>query len=315
MQKNDTVIVLADTGSGKTTRAHSGSHLPHPQADPRAHTEIPQFLVRSSIPCDAPRIVCTQPRRVAATSLAKRVSDEMGTQLGGLVGYTVRFDDRSSRATRLKYATDGALLAEMLADRDLDKYDVVVLDEAHERSLRTDMLMGFLKDIQQRRKDKVRAFQADKGKGKARPSAQNGEAAATTNGANGDKAANSRDPTELKIVVMSATIDAKRFSDFFDKCGAFAVGRFDDDELTPLTFATSAPPFSTSRGGNTRLQCITRPSRSQTSATRRSRPSSRFTTSSRRATSSSSSLVRLPFLCMRRYLLTHVCAMLRPGRD
>ncbi|GAA6005855.1 uncharacterized protein JCM10292_004661 [Rhodotorula paludigena] len=220
VQKNDTVIVLADTGSGKTT-------------------QIPQFLVRSSIPCDAPRIVCTQPRRVAATSLAKRVSDEMGTQLGGLVGYTVRFDDRSSRATRLKYATDGALLAEMLADRDLDKYDVVVLDEAHERSLRTDMLMGFLKDIQQRRKDKVRAFQADKGKGKARPSAQNGDTAAT-NGANGDKAADSRDPTELKIVVMSATIDAKRFSDFFNNAPVLYVqGR---QHKVAMHYATEPQP-------------------------------------------------------------------------
>ncbi|BGP51912.1 Salivary acidic proline-rich phosphoprotein 1/2 [Rhodotorula kratochvilovae] len=193
IEKNDTVIVLADTGSGKTT-------------------QIPQFLVRSKIPCEAPRIVCTQPRRVAATSLAQRVSTEMGTQLGALVGYTVRFDDRTSRGTRLKYATDGALLAEMLGDRDLDAYDVVVLDEAHERSLRTDMLMGFLKDIQVRRKDKVRAWKAAKAsaaKGKGRAE-ENGNGAAT----NGH--AEERDPTELKIVVMSATIDAKRFSEFFD---------------------------------------------------------------------------------------------------
>ncbi|GAA6059902.1 hypothetical protein JCM10212_005285 [Sporobolomyces blumeae] len=153
VEENDTVVVLGETGSGKTT-------------------QIPQFLMRSSVPCQAPRVVCTQPRRVAATSLAARVSTEVGCVLGSLVGYTVRFDDRSTAKTRLKYATDGALLAEMLSDRDLEQYDVVVLDEAHERSLRTDMLMGFLKDIQKRRKD--------------------------------------------KIVVMSATIDAKRFSDFFN---------------------------------------------------------------------------------------------------
>ncbi|CEQ42543.1 SPOSA6832_04364 [Sporobolomyces salmonicolor] len=169
--------------------------------------EIPQFLMRSSVPCAAPRIVCTQPRRVAATSLASRVSSEVGCPLGGLVGYTVRFDDRSTLKTRLKYATDGALLAEMLGDRDLDAYDVVVLDEAHERSLRTDMLMGFLKEIQTRRKEKVRSWREGKGAGKGKGKEDDGEE---------DKKLDEREPTELKIVVMSATIDAKRFSDFFN---------------------------------------------------------------------------------------------------
>lgn len=118
---------------------------------------------------------------------------EVGVALGKQVGYTVRFDDKSDSSTRLKYMTDGALLAEMLGDRDLDRYDVIVLDEAHERSLRTDMLMGFLKDIQARRRDK---FRSSKGKAPA--------------------ASDAREPTPLKIVVMSATIDAQRFSDFFD---------------------------------------------------------------------------------------------------
>ncbi|GAA5982727.1 hypothetical protein JCM11641_007769 [Rhodosporidiobolus odoratus] len=163
IEENDTVIVLGETGSGKTT-------------------QIPQFLLHSSVSTAKPRIVCTQPRRVAAISLASRVSAEVGTQIGGLVGYTVRFDDRTCRATRLKYATDGALLAEMLADCDLNAYEVVILDEAHERSLRTDMLMGFLKEIQKRRKE--------------------------------------------KIVVMSATIDAKRFSEFFNDAPVlFVQGR------------------------------------------------------------------------------------------
>lgn len=255
--------------------------------------EIPQFLVRSTVPCEAPRIVCTQPRRVAATSLAQRVSTEMGQQLGGLVGYTVRFDDRTSRGTRLKYATDGALLAEMLGDRDLDAYDVVVLDEAHERSLRTDMLMGFLKDIQLRRKAKVRAWKA-KGKGKAHADEhRNGDAAAAA--VNG-KHAEERDPTELKIVVMSATIDAKRFSEFFSKCVQLAalsspsVGP--SATADPLSLARAVLRYSTSRVDSTRSRSCTRPSLSSTTSTRRSRPSSRSTRPIRPAASSSSYPVR-----------------------
>lgn len=173
-------------------------------------TEIPQFLIRSDIPRASPRVVCTQPRRVAAISLAQRVAAETGCVLGTTVGYTVRFDDRSSPKTRLKYATDGTLLAEMLSDRDLDAYDVVVLDEAHERSLRTDMLMGFLKDIQKRRKAKFAEFKA-KGKQVANGNAGDDDDAQTKQ---------PREPSELKIVVMSATIDAKRFSEFFDRCVA-----------------------------------------------------------------------------------------------
>lgn len=170
--------------------------------------------MRSSVPCSAPRVVCTQPRRVAATSLASRVSSEVGCTLGTLVGYTVRFDDRSTPRTRLKYATDGALLAEMLGDRDLMAYDVVVLDEAHERSLRTDMLMGFLKEIQRRRKVLVKEYQQKgKGKGKGKEGEVNGGEGEDAKKTVGDE----REPTELKIVVMSATIDAKRFSDFFDE--------------------------------------------------------------------------------------------------
>lgn len=127
---------------------------------------------------------------MAATSLARRVSEEYGCTLGSVVGYTVRFDDCSSPRTRLKYLTDGTLLQEILGDRLLESYDVVVIDEAHERTLRTDMILGFLKEIQVKRKEMART--AEKGK--------NGEPVGP-----------------LKIVVMSATIDAERFSDFFDQ--------------------------------------------------------------------------------------------------
>lgn len=176
LAQHDTIIILGETGSGKTT-------------------QLPQYILGSDTPRKEPRIVVTQPRRVAATSLATRVAAEVGCRLGDLVGYTVRFSDVSSHKTRLKYVTDGTLLAEMLSDRDLRAYDVVILDEAHERSLRTDMLMGFLKEIQQRRKEEVRAWKkagaGGKGKGK--------------------------EPTTLKVVVMSATLDAEQFSKFFDE--------------------------------------------------------------------------------------------------
>lgn len=178
---HDTVIILGETGSGKTT-------------------QLPQFLLQSSIPVAQPRIAVTQPRRVAAMSLATRVAAEVGSPLGGLVGYTVRFADRTTNKTRLKYMTDGTLLAEMLGDKDLNGYDVIVLDEAHERSLRTDMLMGFLKGVQRRRKETLRLWKL------AHP------------GASLRKEGEARDPSELKIVVMSATLDAERFSKFFSKC-------------------------------------------------------------------------------------------------
>ena len=182
LAENDTVVILGETGSGKTT-------------------QLPQFILRSKIINSEPRIAVTQPRRVAAMSLATRVAAEAGTTLGDLVGYTVRFADLTTSKTRLKYMTDGTLLAEMLGDKNLDKYDVVILDEAHERSLRTDMLMGFLKGIQRRRKEVVRLWKLE------HPGSSNSERME-----NGD-----RHPTELKIVIMSATLDAKRFSEFFNK--------------------------------------------------------------------------------------------------
>ncbi|PFH37997.1 helicase associated domain (ha2) protein [Besnoitia besnoiti] len=98
-------------------------------------------------------IGCTQPRRVAAVSVAKRVADEVGTELGDEVGYAIRFEDCTSARTRIKYMTDGVLLRESLSDADLDKYAAVIMDEAHERSLNTDVLFGILKGVVSRRRD------------------------------------------------------------------------------------------------------------------------------------------------------------------
>ena len=125
VEKNRIVIIQGETGSGKTT-------------------QIPQFLLEAGY---YGGIVCTQPRRVAAMSIAKRVSQEMEVELGKQVGYTVRFDDKTSSDTLIKYATDGLLLKEATTDHSLKKYQIIIIDEAHERTLSTDILFGFLKEL------------------------------------------------------------------------------------------------------------------------------------------------------------------------
>lgn len=92
-------------------------------------------------------IACTQPRRVAAMSVAQRVAEEMDVNLGEEVGYSIRFEDRTSYKTILKYLTDGMLLRESMSDQTLSRYSVIILDEAHERTLSTDILFGLLKNI------------------------------------------------------------------------------------------------------------------------------------------------------------------------
>ncbi|KAH9979535.1 P-loop containing nucleoside triphosphate hydrolase protein [Lactifluus volemus] len=139
--------MVGETGSGKTT-------------------QIPQFVVYSDMPQTRKKIVaCTQPRR--------RVADEMDVSLGKQVGYSIRFEDMTEPGTTfLKYMTDGMLLREAMHDPDLERYSTIILDEAHERTLATDILMGLLKSLAKRRKD-------------------------------------------LKIIVMSATLDALKFQKYF----------------------------------------------------------------------------------------------------
>lgn len=146
--------------------------------------EIPQFIYeyeRNKTGLKK-RICVTQPRRVAAMSLAKRVAQEMNEKLGGVVGYSVRFDEMTSKDTAIKYLTDGMLLRELLSDKSLSKYSTIILDEAHERTLRTDILFGMIKRIQ---------------------------------------AARSSNP--LKIIIMSATLDPKKFESFFKNVGVYRV--------------------------------------------------------------------------------------------
>ncbi|OHS95347.1 helicase [Tritrichomonas foetus] len=129
--KNQAVIIIGETGCGKST-------------------QVPQFLVDSD-EFKGCSIAITQPRRVSACSLARRVSYERHCRIGREVGYNVRFDNQSSSKTQIKYLTDGMLLREILMDRELSAYKVVILDEIHERTVQTDLLIGLLRELQSRR--------------------------------------------------------------------------------------------------------------------------------------------------------------------
>ncbi|KPP75049.1 putative ATP-dependent RNA helicase DHX35 [Scleropages formosus] len=178
VESYQTVVIVGETGCGKST-------------------QIPQYLLEAGWAAEGKVIGVTQPRRVAAISVASRVAEERGALLGHEVGYTIRFDDCSDpHATRIKVAkpigflTDGMLVREMMADPLLKKYSVLMLDEAHERTLYTDIAIGLLKKIQKKRRD-------------------------------------------LRLIVASATLDAKKFQEFFnlnesgdpakDTCGILTV--------------------------------------------------------------------------------------------
>ncbi|EEP80371.1 pre-mRNA splicing factor ATP-dependent RNA helicase PRP43 [Uncinocarpus reesii 1704] len=161
-QQSQILVFVGETGSGKTT-------------------QIPQFVLYDDLPQLRNKLVaCTQPRRVAAMSVAERVANEMDVKLGEEVGYSIRFEDMTSSKTILKYMTDGMLLREAMHDPDLNRYSTIILDEAHERTMATDVLMGLLKDVVKRRPD-------------------------------------------LKLIVMSATLDAQKFQRYFNDAPLLAV--------------------------------------------------------------------------------------------
>eukprot|EP01038_Epipyxis_sp_PR26KG_P008095 gene8095-10964_t len=158
--QNQVLIVIGETGSGKTT-------------------QMTQYLAEIGY-TKLGIIGCTQPRRVAAMSVAKRVAEEYGCQLGQEVGYTIRFEDCTSASTVIKYMTDGMLMREYLADNRLSKYIAMMLDEAHERTIHTDVLFGLLKNLLKERDD-------------------------------------------FKLIVTSATLDAEKFSKYFNDCPIFTI--------------------------------------------------------------------------------------------
>ncbi len=133
IRDHQVVVVAGETGSGKTT-------------------QLPKICLDLGRGRDG-LIGHTQPRRLAARTVAQRIADELGTELGELVGYPVRFTDRVSARSRIRLMTDGILLAEIQRDRDLRRYDTIIIDEAHERSLNIDFLLGYLTDLLPQRPD------------------------------------------------------------------------------------------------------------------------------------------------------------------
>ena len=221
--------------------------------------EVPQYLLEAGLASDG-LVAVTQPRKVAATSLATRVAKEQQTSVGARVGYSVRFDEASSSETRIKYVTDGMLVRELLGDPLLLRYSVIVVDEAHERTLRTDLLIANLKTIQQARKSGSPGKNSDKGKGKARDT--------------------SGSLPPLKVVIMSATLEAEKFSRFFNGCVHPSPPR-----RRPLTHLPTArrlivPRWFMSKGASTRSQFTIPPRVSRIMSTRPSGPSSKFTPTS-----------------------------------
>ena len=159
IKKYKVLVLVGETGSGKTT-------------------QIPQFIHQE---WNSKKIVITQPRRVAAISIAKRVAMEMNGILGDLVGYQIRFENHTDHEkTKIKFVTDGMLLRELLNDSLLSKYNVIILDEAHERTLRTDILFGAVKGILKKRND-------------------------------------------LKVIIMSATLNAGAFSKYFNDAPILSI--------------------------------------------------------------------------------------------
>ncbi len=130
---NSVVIISGETGSGKTT-------------------QIPKFLLQAGVGKKG-MIGCTQPRRIAAVNVALRIAEELGQRVGDTIGYKIRFDDKASKNCIIKIMTDGILLAETQKDRFLKQYEAIIVDEAHERSLNIDFILGILRDLVKKRKD------------------------------------------------------------------------------------------------------------------------------------------------------------------
>ena len=193
IQEHQVLIVVAETGSGKTT-------------------QLPQYLHEAGYTAGGMKVGCTQPRRVAAMSVAARVAEEMGTKVGYEVGYSIRFEDATSDKTVLKYMTDGMLLREFLTEPDLAGYSALIIDEAHERTLSTDILFALVKVCSPLLPiHNITPDSQFKDIARFRP--------------------------ELKLLISSATMDAEKFSEYFDEAPIF----YGEPVTTPVMFPTTQP--------------------------------------------------------------------------
>lgn len=161
LETHQILVIVGETGSGKTT-------------------QLPQYLHEAGYTKNGMKVGCTQPRRVAAMSVAARVADEVGVKVGNEVGYSIRFEDNTSDKTVLKYMTDGMLLREFMTEPDLSGYSALMIDEAHERTVHTDILLALVKDL-------------------------------------------SRERPDLKLLISSATMNAEKFSTYFDDAPIFNI--------------------------------------------------------------------------------------------
>ncbi|RDA87777.1 hypothetical protein CP532_2454 [Ophiocordyceps camponoti-leonardi (nom. inval.)] len=161
LEQYQILVIVGETGSGKTT-------------------QLPQYVHEAGYTKDGMKVGCTQPRRVAAMSVAARVADEVGVKVGNEVGYSIRFEDSTSDKTVLKYMTDGMLLREFMVEPKLDSYSVLMIDEAHERTVHTDILLALVRDLARERRD-------------------------------------------LKLLISSATMNAVKFSEYFDEAPIFNI--------------------------------------------------------------------------------------------
>lgn len=202
VRKNDTLIIVGETGSGKTT-------------------QLPQYLFNGGFCRDGGLIGITQPRRVAAVTVAKRVAEECGSQVGQRVGYAIRFEDVTSNSTKIKYMTDGLLLREALLDPYLSRYAVIIIDEAHERTVHTDVLLGLLKRVQKTRSQYVdKQLNVDLMKANFNTLVKKED---NGPGAGNLQQCQRRNSNPLKLIIMSASLDARGFSEFFDNAKAVHV--------------------------------------------------------------------------------------------
>ncbi|CAF4599828.1 unnamed protein product [Rotaria sp. Silwood1] len=187
IRDHQVLIIEGETGSGKTTQLtqylyEEGYCEADTEDEDDEDDDDKNIKLLNGKKKDKKKMMigCTQPRRVAAMSVAARVAEEMNVKLGREVGYSIRFEDCSSERTIIKYMTDGMLLREFLSEPDLASYSVLIVDEAHERTLHTDILFGLVKDI-----------------ARFRP--------------------------KLKLLISSATLDAEKFSQFFDDAPIFRI--------------------------------------------------------------------------------------------